>query len=195
MHLVFENVLTTLINLVGGTFSNLEKEHFVVAKEKWEEIGRCDYPVPVSPIFTDALSLTRNSSPGEGPPVQMTNAVEELQRANAEIARLREQLLAQSASSNSPWSASSEDTPVSSQAQSQFPESVRFRVPQAGFARGKTWKESTFVQRDLFTRLMQDRHPDLFSREKITIINALHVPQGFHQDQVHEGACGAKSLF
>lgn len=40
MHLVFKDVLTTLVNLLGGTSSNLEKEHFVVAEEKWEEIGR-----------------------------------------------------------------------------------------------------------------------------------------------------------
>lgn len=40
MHLVFENVLTTLVSLVGGTLNNLEKEGFVMAKEKWEEVGR-----------------------------------------------------------------------------------------------------------------------------------------------------------
>lgn len=34
MHLVFEDVLTTLVNLPGGTSSNLEKERFVAAKEK-----------------------------------------------------------------------------------------------------------------------------------------------------------------
>ncbi|KIY33675.1 hypothetical protein I305_03562 [Cryptococcus gattii E566] len=39
-------------------------------------------------------------------------------------------------------------------------------VLQAGFTCGKTWKESTFMQCDLFTRLMQDQHPDLFSWEK-----------------------------
>ncbi|XAO22065.1 hypothetical protein I312_100829 [Cryptococcus bacillisporus CA1280] len=39
-------------------------------------------------------------------------------------------------------------------------------IPQTGFVRGATWKETTFVQCDLFTRLMQDRHPDLFTPAK-----------------------------
>ncbi|WVO19527.1 uncharacterized protein IAS62_000814 [Cryptococcus decagattii] len=39
-------------------------------------------------------------------------------------------------------------------------------IPQTGFVRSATWKETTFVQCDLFTRLMQDRHPDLFTPEK-----------------------------
>lgn len=66
MHLVFEDVLTTLVNLLGGTSSNLEKEHFVVAKEKWEEIGRATanlgntIPSCFAARFPISLSLDRD---------------------------------------------------------------------------------------------------------------------------------------
>ncbi|KIR81661.1 hypothetical protein I305_00540 [Cryptococcus gattii E566] len=75
MHLVFEDVLTTLVNLLGGTSSNLGKEHFV-AKEKWEEIGRATansgntipscfaarFPISLSPDRDVRLTVGRSGS-------------------------------------------------------------------------------------------------------------------------------------
>lgn len=40
MHLVFENAVPTLVNLIGGLVRNLNNERFVLSKETWEKLGR-----------------------------------------------------------------------------------------------------------------------------------------------------------
>lgn len=70
MHLIFENVLQTLVSLFGGDVKGMEQDVFVIPKKKWEDLGRA----------TAACGASIPSCFGSRPP----NFVENRQRCTAD---------------------------------------------------------------------------------------------------------------